>query len=171
MKFLYFPFLFSAALILQSAAVPVLLPYEFADGFDLPLLVTVHVALTRGKTPGMLTGALVGYLQDAMSGGILGFNGVSKVIAGFTGGYLKEKFFVRSMAHRTASVAGAVFLALAAKISVYSLFDQPHPSLFSTQFLWGLTGNTLLALLVHAMLERFETMFGIRAEEELSLGD
>jgi len=171
MRFFYFPLLFGAALILQSAAVAVVLPNSFAGGFDLPLVITIHVALTRGKTTGMMTGLLLGYLQDAMSGQVLGFNGVSKIIGGFMGGYLKEKFFVRSMAHRTASVAGAVFLALLAKIAVYSLFNRPHPSLFSVQFLWSFTGNTLLALVVHAMLERFETIFGIRAEEELSLGD
>jgi rod shape-determining protein MreD len=114
---------------------------------------------------------VIGYLQDAMSGGVLGFNGVSKIIAGYMGGYLKEKFFVRSMAHRTATVAGAVFMALLARVAVLALFAQPHPSLFSTQFFWGFTGNTLLALLVHALLDRFESVFGIRAEEELSLGD
>lgn len=171
MRFFYFPLLFGAALVIQSAAVPLILPGWLADGFDLPLVITIHVALSRGKTPGMLSGLLLGYCQDAMSGAVLGFNGVSKIIGGFMGGYLKEKFFVRSMAHRTASVAGAVFLALLAKVAAYSLFDQPSPSMFSIQFLWSFTGNTLLALLVHALLERFETMFGIRAEEELSLGD
>ena len=75
------------------------------------------------------------------------------------------------MAHRTASVAGAVFLALIGKIAVYALFAQPRLYLFSAQFFWGFAGNTLLALAVHALLERFETLFGIRVEEELSLGD
>jgi len=171
MKFLYFPLLFASALVLQSAVVPLLLPDVFIEGFDLPLAITLHVALIRGKTPGMLTGLLMGYLQDAMSGGVLGFNGVSKILAGFTAGFLREKFFIQSLAHRTASIAGAVVIALLARLGVLILFDQPHPSLLSTQFLWGLAGNTLLALLVHTLLERFETMSGIREEEELSLGD
>ena len=171
MRYIYFPFLFGSALILQSNAIPVVLPGWFVDGFDLPLLITIHVAMSRGKIPGMMTGLLLGYLQDAMSGGVLGFNGVSKVIAGYVGGYLKEKFFVRSMTHRTASVAGAVFMALLARVAVLALFAQPRPSLFSTQLFWGFAGNTLLALLVHALLGRFEAVFGIRVEEELSLGD
>jgi rod shape-determining protein MreD len=171
MRYFYFPFLFVAALILQSSAVPAVLPGWFVDGFDLPLIITVHVAMSRGKIPGMMTGLVIGYLQDAMSGGVLGFNGVSKIIAGYMGGYLKEKFFVRSMTHRTATVAGAVFIALLARVAVLALFAQPRPSLFSTQFFWGFAGNTLFALLVHALLDRFETVFGIRAEEELSLGD
>jgi rod shape-determining protein MreD len=170
MKYLYFPFLFGFVLILQSAVVPVILPGWFVDGFDLPLIITLHVAMTRGKIPGMMAGLVIGYFQDAMSGGVLGFNGVSKIIAGYMGGYLKEKFFVRSMAHRTASVAGAVFMALLGKAAILALFAQPRPSLLSTQFLWGFVGNTLFALLIHALLDRFEAAFGIRAEEELSLG-
>ncbi len=171
MRYIYFPFLFGSALILQSNAVPVVLPGWFVDGFDLPLIITIHVAMSRGKIPGIMTGLVIGYLQDAMSGGVLGFNGVSKIIAGYMGGYLKEKFFVRSMAYRTAAVAGAVFMALLAKVAVLALFAQPRPSLFSTQFFWGFAGNTLLGLLIHSLLDRFEAVFGIKAEEELSLGD
>ena len=171
MRYLYFPFLFGSALILQSSAIPVVLPDWFVDGFDLPLIIVLHIAMTRGKIPGMMTGLVIGFLQDAMSGGVLGFNGVSKITAGYMGGFLKEKFFVRSMVHRTASVAGAVFVALLSKVTVLALFAQSHPSLFSTQFFWGFAGNTLFALLIHTLLDRFETAFGIRAEEELSLGD
>lgn len=171
MRYFYIPLLFAATLILQSTIVPVILPDWFVDGFDLPLIITVHVAMSKGKIPGMTAGLVMGYLQDAMSGGVLGFNGISKIIAGYTGGYLKEKFFIRSLAHRTISVAGAVFMALLAKVFVFALFAQPGPSFFSTQFFWGFVGNTLLALLIHGLLDRFETFFGIREEEELSLGD
>jgi len=171
MKYIYFPFLFGSALILQSAVVPVIMHGWFVDGFDLPLIIVLHVAMTRGKSSGMMAGLVIGYIQDAMSGGVLGFNGVSKIIAGYMGGYLQEKFFVGSMVHRTASVAGAVLVALLAKIAVLALFAQPRPSLLSTQFFWGFAGNTLFALLIHGLLNRFEGVFGIRAEEELSLGD
>jgi len=171
MRYFYFPLLFVATLIFQSTVIPVILPDWFIDGFDLPLIITIHVAMSKGKIPGMMTGLVIGYIQDAMSGGVLGFNGISKIIAGYTGGYLKEKFFVRSMAHRTTSVAGAVLMAILARVFVLGLFAQPGPDLLSTQVFWGFAGNTLLALLVLALLDRFETAFGIRVEEELSLGD
>lgn len=171
MKFLYFPLLFGAILVLQSTAVPFIIPNGLVYGFDLPLIIVIHVALSRGKVSGMVSGLFLGYFQDAMGGGVIGFNGVSKIIGGFTGGYLKDKFFARSLAHRLASVAGAVFLALLTKTAIQALFSQPHPIVFSSRFLWGLTGNTVFGLTVHALLERFESMIGIRAEEELSLGD
>ncbi|MCJ7499017.1 rod shape-determining protein MreD, partial [bacterium] len=90
MRYLYFPVLFGTALILQSSAIPVVLPDWFVGGFDLPLIIVLHVAMARGKIPGMMTGLVMGFLQDAMSGGVLGFNGVSKIIAGYMGGFLKE---------------------------------------------------------------------------------
>jgi len=171
MKFLYFPVLFGFALIFQSAAIPAILPDWFIVGFDLPLIIVLHVGMTRGKIPGMITGLVMGYFQDAMSGGVLGFNGISKIAAGYLGGYLKEKLFVRSLGHRTASVAGAVFVAFLIKVAVYKLFGQPGPSLFSAQFVWGFGGNTIFALLLHNLLVHFENVLGIRVEEELSLGD
>ena len=171
MRFLYFPFLFGSVLLLQSTVVPALLPVWFIYGFDLPLILVLHIAMTRGKITGMVTGLGIGYLQDAMSGSVLGFNGISKIVAGYMGGYLKEKFFVRSLVHRTVSVAGAVFVALLTRVGVLALFAQPHPSLFSLQFLWGLIGNTFFALLIHNLLELFEKGLRIRVGEELSLGD
>lgn len=171
MRYLYFPVLFALALLLQSSAVPAILPEWFVEGFDLPLIIAVHIAISRGKIPGMMAGAVIGYLQDALSGGVLGINGVSKIVAGYVGGYLREKFFVGSLAHRTAIVAGTVFITLFGKVGVLALFDQPHPPLMSAQFLWGFVGNTLFALFTHALLDRFESYLGIRAEEELSLGD
>ena len=171
MRTLYFPLLFALALLIQSAGIPVVFPQWVAQGIDLPLVIVVHMALTRGKGAGMMSGLLLGYLQDAMSGGILGFNGMAKVVGGFTGGFLREKFFVRSTAHRSISVAGAVLAFLLVKVSTLALFAQPHPPVFSAPFLWALVGNTASALLIHVLLDRFEASFGIRPEEEIRLGD
>jgi rod shape-determining protein MreD len=171
LRYLYLFFLFGAALVLQSTVLPVALPYWIIAGIDLPLLVVIHMALIRGKVPGMLTGALLGYLQDAMTGGILGINALAKTIAGFTGGYLREIFFVRSIAHRASSVAGAIFFSILTRIAVLALFDQPRPGLLSLYLLWAFLGNTLLTLGLHSVLSRFEVVTGIRQEEELSLGD
>jgi rod shape-determining protein MreD len=119
----------------------------------------------------MLAGLLLGYLQDALTGGILGINGVAKITAGFTGGYLREKFFVRNVAHRATSVAGAVFVSIISKVTVLMLFGQPRPELLSPYLMWAFVGNTLLTLGLHYALTRIETVSGIRQEEELSLGD
>lgn len=171
MRFLYLPILFALALLIQSAGIPVIFPQWVAQGIDLPLIIVVHMALTRGKGSGMVSGLVLGYVQDALSGGVLGFNGLAKIVAGFTGGLLREKFYVRSTAHRSISVAGAVLAFLLIKVATLALFAQPYPSLLSAPFLWALAGNTVSAMLIHVLLDRFEASFGIRSEEEIRLGD
>ena len=171
MRFLYFVFLIGSSLVIQSTLVPLVLPFWFVAGVDLPLLIVIHVALTRGILSGMLTGALVGYLQDAMTGGVLGINAVAKIVAGYSGGFLRGKFFVRDVGHRAASVAGAVFLSILSKVAVLALFAQARPPLFSLFMVWAFLGNSLLILAIHSLLLHFEAVSGIRQEEELSLGD
>jgi rod shape-determining protein MreD len=170
-RFFYFTILFGSALVLQSTIFPFVLPYWLSAGFDLPLLVVIHVAISRGKLPAMFAGLFLGYLQDAMAGGILGVNAISKIIAGYTGGYLKKVFFVRNVAHKATSIAGAVMLSLLSKVAVLALFAQPRPRLLSLYLIWALIGNSLLALGMHYALSRIEIASGIRQEEELSLGD
>lgn len=170
-RFIYFLLLFGCALMLQSTVVPFILPYWFTAGVDLPLLVVIHIAITRGKQPAMFSGLLLGYFQDAMAGGVLGVNAIAKIIAGYTGGYLREKFFMRNVAHRAISVAGAVMFAILSKVVVLALFAQPRPGLLSPYLIWAFLGNSMLALGVHYVLSRLETASGIRQEEELSLGD
>jgi rod shape-determining protein MreD len=170
-RFFYFLILFGSALVLQSTVVPLALPYWLTAGVDLPLLVVIHIAITGGKMPAMFTGLLLGYLQDAMSGGILGVNAIAKIIAGYTGGYLREKFFVHDIAHRATSVSGAVLISILSKVAVLALFAQPRPGLLSPYLIWAVIGNSLLALGAHYVLSRIETASGIRQEEELSLGD
>lgn len=51
---------------------------------DLPLLATIYIALTR-RSPifGTITGALIGILQDALTGQPLGAFGICKAIIGY----------------------------------------------------------------------------------------
>lgn len=52
--------------------------------FDLPLIVTVFFAVARrNPISGTLTGAIIGLLQDALSGLPIGINGIAKSIVGF----------------------------------------------------------------------------------------
>ena len=53
---------------------------------DLPLLVTIFFAVSR-RSPitGALTGAVIGLLQDALTGQPIGVNGISKTVIGYIG--------------------------------------------------------------------------------------
>ncbi len=170
MIFLYFAILLILSLVLQSTVIPFVFPQWLAAGIDLPLVMAAHIAVTWGKVAGMLSGMVLGYFQDALSGGILGVNGIGKIIGGFTGGFLREKFFVNSLAHRLGSLSGAIIAGVLSKLLILHLFSLPGPALASLMVVWAMAVNTLFALIINSFLERFETRIGVRAEEELSLG-
>lgn len=70
-----------AAVVLQS-----LLPkfhYRLAI-LDLPLLMTIFFAVSRrSPSTGALTGAIIGLLEDALTGQPIGVNGMSKTVIGY----------------------------------------------------------------------------------------
>ena len=53
---------------------------------DLPLLATIFFAVSR-RSPiaGALTGAIIGLLQDALTGQPIGVNGLAKTVIGYIG--------------------------------------------------------------------------------------
>jgi len=168
--FLYFTVLLILTLVLQSTVIPSVLPAWIASGIDIPLVLAAHMAVTWGKISGMFSGLVLGYLQDALSGGILGVNGIGKIICGFTGGVLREKFFVNSLAHRLGSLFGAITAGVLSKLLILNLFSLPAPPLASMMVVWAIVINTIFALVINSFLERFEMRIGVRVEEELSLG-
>jgi rod shape-determining protein MreD len=59
---------------------------------DLPLLVTIFFAVARRRPiPGLITGALIGTLQDAWTGHPIGVFGIAKTIVGYLGSSLGVK--------------------------------------------------------------------------------
>jgi rod shape-determining protein MreD len=55
---------------------------------DVPLVVTVLIALRRGPEAGCLVGFGAGLLQDAAGAGLVGVQALTKALAGFTVGLL-----------------------------------------------------------------------------------
>lgn len=52
--------------------------------FDFPLLVTIFFAVARRRPiPGLMTGAVIGTLQDIFAGTYIGLNGIAKTMVGF----------------------------------------------------------------------------------------
>jgi rod shape-determining protein MreD len=170
MVIVYMAVIFFLSLLLQSAVVPLVFPHWMSVGLELPLIVTVHMAVTRGKFTGIASGLVLGFLQDALAGGVIGINGAAKVMAGYGGGMLREKFFVNSLKHRLGSLFGAVTIGIVGKMAVLKLFSLPLPSVSSLFLLWSIPLNTAFALLLHTLLTGLEVRIGIREGDELDLG-
>jgi len=90
---------------------------------DLPLIVTVFVALQRGPVAGCLTGFVAGFLQDMAGGGLIGVQALTKALAGFGMGLLVGRFWVSSP---LVQVPGLVFLTVAEGLARYFLLQFFH---------------------------------------------
>src|SRR5206468_3102120 len=90
---------------------------SFFSLFDLPLLVTIFFAVARrSQVSGMLTGALIGLLQDSLAHQPIGLYGISQT-----------EVYRFSLPVAILIPLGAVFLQafLPIRMSFFSLFDLP----------------------------------------------
>ena len=124
---------------------------------DLPLLVTIFFAVARRRPiPGMLTGALIGTLQDAWTGHPIGLFGIAKTIVGFLGSSLGVKLDVDN--------PGSRFLMTFAFVLIHKFIYMAIDVLLvggSEAWNWGHTAvsalaNGLAAVVLFAVLDKFK---------------
>ncbi len=92
---------------------------------DVPLILTVFVALRRGPETGCLVGFAAGFLQDVAGGGLLGVQAFTKALAGFAMGLLVGRFWVSKP---MVQVPGLVLLTLGeglVRFLILQLFHFP----------------------------------------------
>ena len=77
---------------------------------DVPLILTVLIALRNGPESGCLAGFVAGLLQDATGGGLVGVQALTKGLAGFGMGLLVGRFWVTNP---LVQVPGLVLLSVA----------------------------------------------------------
>jgi rod shape-determining protein MreD len=141
-----------AAVFLQ-AWVP--LRFPFFSNFDLPLLVTIGFATARrNPLAGLVTGGLIGILQDALTHHPIGLYGISKTVVGFGASSLGIKLDVEHAGARfllTIFFYGlheVVYFMIARGLAgLHMLWSWPH------ELLSGVS-NALLGVLVFMLLDR-----------------
>jgi len=124
---------------------------------DLPLLVTIFFAVTRrSQLAGMLTGAIIGLIQDALTHQAIGLYGVAKTVVGYGASSLGVKIDVENPGTRLLVTAGfylahqAVYFLVARNILGVAL-----------EWLWVRTLlaallNGVVAIVLFAILDRFK---------------
>lgn len=90
---------------------------------DLPLIVTVFLALRRGPEAGCLAGFVAGFLQDIAGGGLIGVQALTKALAGFAMGLLVGRLWVASP---LVQVPALVLLTIAEGLARYFLLQLFH---------------------------------------------
>jgi rod shape-determining protein MreD len=107
--------------VVQSSVVPALSVGGVAP--DIPLIVTVMLALRRGAETGCLAGFVAGLLQDATGGGLLGAQALTKALAGFGTGLLVGRVW---FANPLVQVPGLVLLTVAEGVGRFLLLQLFH---------------------------------------------
>lgn len=143
-----------AAIFLQ-AFLP--LRFHFFSIFDLPLLVTIGFATAR-RSPlaGLLTGGIIGILQDALTHQPIGLYGISKTVVGFGASSLGIKLDVENAGARfllTIFFYGVheivYFLIARGLVGLRIAWNWPH------ELASGMA-NAVLGILVFMLLDRLK---------------
>lgn len=90
---------------------------------DVPLILTVLIALRYGPESGCLAGFVAGLLQDATGGGLVGVQALTKGLAGFGMGLLVGRFWV---SNPLVQVPGLVLLSIAEGLGRFLLLQMFH---------------------------------------------
>lgn len=92
--------------IFLQASIPRWFP-SFATYFDLPLLVVIFFAMARrSPVTGLLTGAVIGILQDSLTQHPLGVYGIAKTVVGYGASSLGVKLDTESVGTRLLVTSG-----------------------------------------------------------------
>ena len=141
--------------IFLQAFLPLRLP--FFSMFDLPLLVVIFFAIARrSQIAGLLTGAAIGLLQDALTHQPIGLYGIAKTVVGFGASSLGAKIDVDNLGAR---FLGTVFFYMVHEL-VYFVVARGMVQM-TLQWSWkhelvsGLA-NGILAVALFAVLDRFK---------------
>ena len=145
------------ALLLQ-AYLPLLLPFfsSYANMADLPLLITIYLALLRrSPVAGLSIGLVIGLAQDSLSHSPIGIYGIIKTIVGYICSSLTLVIAVESLAARVILVSGFYLLHQ----GIFWLVERVLLG-ESVEFAWQRTlllaaANAFLALLLYRFLDRF----------------
>jgi len=141
-----------AAFVLQTV-LGRYLPF-FGAYLDLFAVVAAGFGLERGRMAGLVSGASAGLLQDAFSGGLLGFNGISKTTVGYLSGIAGRHLIIRGWSPRILFFALATLLDLAILAVVGFAAELPRVVGEGLAPLYLCIGNAFAGILLVRALER-----------------
>lgn len=152
-----FSWVVSVGIPLAAIFIQVFFPIRlrFLMVFDLPLLVTIYFAVARRKPiVGLITGALIGTVQDAFGHHYIGLNGIAKTIIGFLASSLGVRIDVENPGSRfLMTVAFYLLHQLILAIINVALVGVREPWMWGHILVTAVT-NGLLAVLLFAALDK-----------------
>lgn len=131
MKYLWWALIIFLAFLLQGS-ISIL-----AVSPNLTVLVVYFIGIRHGRTQGLVSGVLLGALEDSLSSGMLGPNMLAKGLVGFlSASFISGNFLIWTPLSGTIAAALLTFTDNAVVFLSLTLFDKfpTHPSaaLFTT---------------------------------------
>jgi rod shape-determining protein MreD len=130
---------------------------SFFSIFDLPLLVTIFFAVARrNQVSGLLTGGIIGVLQDSLAHRYVGLYGIAKTVVGYTASSLGVKLDLENPGARLMVTFGFYLLHEVVYFLVARGLVQQ-----AVGFRWGHVAfaalcNAALAVVLFTFLDRFK---------------
>ena len=120
----------SIALVVAWLVQTTLIPVVAGTGapIDLVLVVVVFSAVTRGPIVGLWVGTIGGFVQDVLSGGIIGISGLAKSMVALLAGVAGSQFIIATAWHRMLVVLAASLVHAFFFLGIYSFISVAVPT-------------------------------------------
>lgn len=124
---------------------------------DLPLLVTIFFAMARrNPLSGLLTGAVIGLVQDSLGGHPIGLYGIAKTVVGFGASSLGVKLDVENAGARLLVTLGFYLLHAAVYFTVArGMVNMTLDWSWGRGILAGLA-NAMVGVVLYFVLDKFK---------------
>jgi rod shape-determining protein MreD len=141
----------AAALALQTTLARFVMRGSVA--VDFVLVVVVFVALTEGPSAGLISGAVAGLIQDALSTSLIGIGGLAKTIVGFLAGIVGTQFIVVQTLPRFVVFFAATVVHAVVFMGLYAVLDLRHFGTPYAAVAGQAAGNALVGVVAFQLVE------------------
>jgi len=124
------------------------------SSLDLFTVIAAMFGLLRGRVAGLVTGSVAGLLQDAFSGGLLGFNGIAKTTVGYVAGIAGRHLIVRNLPSRLLFFMVMTLVDMAILATVGQLAELPRVIGEGLTPLYLCLGNAIAGILLIGIVDR-----------------
>jgi len=150
--------LVAVAVVMAALLLQVFLPllHSYANLVDLPLLITIYLALLRrNPLAGLSIGAAIGLVQDGLSHQPVGLFGIIKTLIGYFSSSLTTVIEVESLTARVVLVCGFYLVHQFSFWTMQRFLLVQQADFAGTRTLLLALVNGLVALLLYRLLDRF----------------
>jgi rod shape-determining protein MreD len=141
--------------IFLQAFIPLRL--SFFSIFDLPLLVVIFFAMARrSQVAGLLTGAVIGILQDSLTHHPLGVYGIAKTVVGYGASSLGVKLDVESVGTRLLVTTGFYVVHQVIYFTIARALVGLDLHWSWSRELWSAVANAVLGVVLFTLMDRLK---------------